>query len=200
LVFKNFKETTEWPKEYKWKVYWIDWGFSNSPTSFGEIRFAHGEIFVKDLIYETGLTNQDICAKLRKLEIDKRDEIIADSAEPKSIEEVYRAGFNIKPSIKGTDSVRAGIDKLQEYKINIYRSPNTMAEFSNYVWKVDKNNKSLNVPIDAWNHSIDGIRGAIFTFLDLVIEPFPEQNKGTDNPELERKAKMDSAGLMEREF
>jgi len=200
LVFENFKETTEWPKEYKWKLYWLDWGFSNSPTSFGEIRFVHGEIFVKELIYEIGLTNQDICAKLKELEINKADEIIADSAEPKSIEEIYRGGFNIKPSTKGTDSVRAGIDKLREYKINIYRSPNTMAEFSNYVWKVDKNGKSLNIPIDAWNHSIDGIRGVLFTFLDFIPELFPEQNKGIDNPELERKAKPSSAGFMDREW
>lgn len=159
LVFNNFKETTEWPEEYKWRLYGLDWGFTNDPTCLIEMRLAHGELYIRQHIYETGLTNQDIAAKLTEAGVD--DIIIADSAEPKSIEEVARLGFNIQPSVKGADSINAGINKLKEYKINIYKSPDVLAEFSNYTWQVDRLGKATNKPVDKWNHSIDPARYCI---------------------------------------
>lgn len=156
LVFNNFKETTEWPEEYKWRIYGLDFGFTNDPTCLIEVRYAHGELYIKQLIYETGLTNQDIAEKIKQFSI--IDLIIADSAEPKSIEEIKRAGIYIKPSVKGADSINAGIAKIKEYQINIYKSPDVLAEFSNYTWQIDRDGKPTNKPIDRQNHSIDPLR------------------------------------------
>ena len=96
---------------------------------------------------------------MQDIDIQRNDEIVADSAEPKSIEEIYRMQFNIKPSKKGGDSVRVGIDIMKRYIINITkRSINTIKEFRNYKWKQDKNNVVLPVPVDAYNHAVDAVR------------------------------------------
>jgi len=88
-----------------------------------------------------------------------REAIIADSAEPKSIEEVYRMNFNIKPAKKGADSIRVGIDIMRRYKIHITKnSINTIKEFRNYKWKQDKNGQTLPFPVDSFNHSVDAVR------------------------------------------
>jgi phage terminase large subunit len=103
------------------------------------------------------LTNQDIAKKLTELGINKRDEIFADSAEPKSIEEVYRMGFNIKPTAKGKDSIINSIDILRRFKIFLIGS-NLQKEFRTYKWKTDKAGKAINEPVDFNNHLIDSSR------------------------------------------
>jgi phage terminase large subunit len=160
LVFDNFEETAEWPEEYKWRKYGLDFGFTNDPTCLIEMRLAHGELFIKQHIYEAGLTNQDIVEKMATLEINVDSTIVADSAEPKSIEEIRRLGFpRIVPAVKGQDSIEFGISKLKEYKINIYKSPDVIAEFSSYTWKKDKtSSKHTRIPIDKFNHAIDPAR------------------------------------------
>jgi phage terminase large subunit len=117
-----------------------------------------------ELLYQTGLTNNDIANVLTSLGVDRRSEVYADSAEPKSIEELYRRGFNVKPTSKGADSVNAGIDIMKRYKIFITpRSKNLEKELRNYKWTEDKNGNLLNKPIDAFNHAIDAARYAIFS-------------------------------------
>ena len=138
----------------------LDFGFSADPTSLIKLHKHDLDIYIEELIYDRGLTNQDIANKIKGLGIDRSIEIFADSAEPKSIEEIYRMGnINIKPTKKGADSIRAGIDILRRHKINIKRnSENTIKEFRNYKWIKDKNNDITNKPIDSYNHSIDAIR------------------------------------------
>ena len=84
----------------------LDFGYSNDPTALVRIYKRGDELYFKQLIYTTGLTNQDISRELKVLEITRGAEIFADSAEPKSIEEIYRTGFNIKPTKKGPDSYK----------------------------------------------------------------------------------------------
>ena len=87
-------------------------------------------------------------------------ETISESADPRLVQEIYRAGCNIKPVVKYGGSVQAGVTKMQEFR-KIYitkRSINIIKEFKNYTWAQDKEGHWLNVPIDAFNHSIDGIR------------------------------------------
>ena len=80
----------------------------------------------------------------------------------KSIEEIRRAGISIKPAIKGTDSIKYGIDYLQSFKIKITsNSTNMIKELRSYVWDTDKTGKALNKPIDAYNHTIDAARYAV---------------------------------------
>jgi phage terminase large subunit len=162
LIFPDFKVTSDYPSEYKWRVFGMDFGYTNDPTTLIEIRYAHGNLYFKQHIYETGLTNPDISAKLSNMEFDKNERIIADSAEPKSIEELRRMGWNVKGAIKGSDSIINGIDAIKRYPLYIdSKSRNLIEEFGSYTWKKDKNGNALNVPIDAFNHGIDASRYAI---------------------------------------
>ena len=99
---------------------------------------------------------------MRNAEVERTATIIADSAEPKSIDEIHGHGFNIHPCRKGADSVRAGIDYMRSHKLYITeRSVNGIKELRNYKYKEDKNGKILNAPVDAFNHFIDASRYAI---------------------------------------
>ena len=159
-IFPNFNVIDQIPENAKPIALGLDFGFSADPTSLIKLHKHDLDIYIEELIYDRGLTNQDIANKIKGLGIDRSIEIFADSAEPKSIEEIYRMGnINIKPTKKGADSIRAGIDILRRHKINIKRnSENTIKEFRNYKWIKDKNNDITNKPIDSYNHSIDAIR------------------------------------------
>ena len=92
--------------------------------------------------------------------------IWADSAEVRLIDELRRMGWNIKPSIKGRDSINAGIDLLKRYKIHLTSdSTNTIQEFRNYKWQEDRNGKMINIPIDSHNHTIDALRYGTYSIL-----------------------------------
>jgi len=147
------------PSQAKFVAYGLDWGYTSDPTALVAVYQKGDVIQIRELMYDHGLTNQDIAAKLRDFGISRHWEIVADSAEPKSIEEVYRLGFNIKPAQKGPDSVRNGIDVLKRFKIQVTKdSTNLIKELRNYAWATDKNGKNTGVPIDAFNHGIDAIR------------------------------------------
>jgi phage terminase large subunit len=137
----------------------LDWGYSNDPTALLEVWLWNDAIYFNELLYRPGLTNQDIINELNELGVDRYVEIIADSAEPKSIEEIRRAGFNIKPATKGPDSVMNGIDILKRHRIHVTKqSTNIMSELNKYKWITDKNGNRLNKPIDAFNHALDAAR------------------------------------------
>ena len=156
--------TMEVPENAKLLAYGLDFGFTNDPTSLVAAYESQGNLYFDELVYRTGMTNNDIANLFTSLGIDRRSEVYADSAEPKSIEELYRRGFNIKPTTKGPDSVNAGIDIMKRYKLFITpRSSNLEKEMRNYKWVEDKNGNLLNKPIDAFNHAIDAARYAIFS-------------------------------------
>ena len=156
-IYTNWSETTDWPTGGKWRCWGLDWGFTHDPTALVEVIYNGGMLWVRELIYETGLTNSDIAAKCG---LQRSDEIVADSAEPKSIEELRRHGFRIRGVKKGTDSVRAGIDKLKSVKIMVHAdSTNTIRELKAYSWKRDhRTNEAINTPEDANNHALDALR------------------------------------------
>lgn len=137
----------------------MDWGYTNDPTTLVEVWSWDDALYLNELVYERGLTNQDIVTKLQEYEVDRYIEIIADSAEPKSIEEVRRAGFNIKPATKGPDSILNGIDILKRKRLHVTKqSVNLINELNKYKWVVDKNGNKLNKPIDSFNHALDAVR------------------------------------------
>ncbi|WDF54650.1 PBSX family phage terminase large subunit [Mucilaginibacter sp. KACC 22063] len=159
LVFTNWQPCDSIPADAKKIAYGLDFGFTNDETGCIELYMQNGELWLNELIYETGLTNQDISAKLKQLNVSTTTEIIADSAEPKSIEELRRLGWRMVPAIKGPDSIKNSIDILKRYKLNITQSSiNLRKELMHYQWKTDNNGKALNEPIDAWNHLIDPLR------------------------------------------
>jgi len=157
LIFPNFETSSEWPEEYKWRAFGMDFGFTNDPTTLIEVRLHSGKLYVKEHIYRKGLTNQDISRYVKDLGI--TDQIIADSAEPKSIEELKREGIWVSPAQKGRDSIMYGIQRMNEYPIVVHTSSkNLIEEFSSYIWAKDRHGVSTNKPIDDFNHGIDAIR------------------------------------------
>ena len=159
VIFRNWAVCEAIPEDAELISYGIDFGFTNDPTGIIEVYKSGGELWVNEMCYETRLTNMDICQKLRDFKVSPEQEIIADSAEPKSIQEIYAEGFNIHGAMKGPDSIKQGIDILKRYKINVTaNSHNLKKEFYSYIWKKDKTGKLLNEPIDAFNHLIDPLR------------------------------------------
>jgi phage terminase large subunit len=157
LIFNNFHPCEETRGEVV--GYGLDFGYSIDPTSLVEVRKVEGELFVKTLIYERGLTNHDISKRMTELGVTKYKPIIGDSAEPKSIEELYRDGWrNIKGATKGRDSISNGIDILKRYKINYEAGDVLGKEISTYKYRTDKNGALLPEPVDFSNHAIDALR------------------------------------------
>ena len=162
LIFTH-DQIDEIPADAKLKAYGLDFGYSNDPTSLVAVYERNGVLYLDELLYKTGMTNSDISNYIGSLGLDRRDIIWADSGEPKSIEEIHRMGWNIRPATKGKDSIDIGIDIMRRFKITITsRSINLIKEFRNYKYIEDKNGKVTNKPIDAFNHGIDATRYACF--------------------------------------
>jgi phage terminase large subunit len=162
LVFTGFTMIDKMPDGGKIK-FGMDFGYTNDPTTLIETRVIGENIYLDEMIYKTNLSNPEIVSLMKSNGVKPNyDEIIADSAEPKTIDEIYKSGFNIRPSVKGPDSIRSGINKIKEYKIHITkRSTNLIREFRNYTWATDKEGRATNKPIDAFNHGIDAVRYAL---------------------------------------
>lgn len=159
LIFDNWYICESIPVDARLIALGLDFGFTNDETGCIEVYQQNGELWVNELLYKTGLTNTDISSKLKEAGIGFNCEIIADSAEPKSIEELKRLGWRITPAKKGADSVKNSIDILKRYKINITRnSTNLRNELNRYKWRVDVTGKTINEPVDSWNHLIDPLR------------------------------------------
>ena len=155
-IFRNFSLVDN--MQGKLIGYGLDFGFTNSPTALAEVRLLDDNLYIKELLYETRLTNLDLADRMRGLGVDGHAEIVGDSAEPKSIEEIYRKGFNIKPSNKGA-GIHLGIDKMRRYKLHITKdSLNAIKEFRSYKWVTDKNGQVLNTPVKVNDHLIDAVR------------------------------------------
>jgi len=153
--------TTEWlPEEAEFVAFGLDFGYSSDPTALVSVWKYNGEIHLIEHCYEKGLVTSDIDKMLRGI-VKDREEIWADSAEPRLIDELYRLGWNIKPVIKGKDSINFGIQVMNNYKINIPKTcQNLINEFYSYEWSSDRFGKQLDKPIDFNNHLIDAARYA----------------------------------------
>lgn len=146
----------------------LDFGYTNDPSALfcGLIDLDRMEIFVFDELYQKALTNKMIYQHIHSMGYAK-ERIKADSAEPKSIDELRELGlYNIRPARKGKDSINNGIQYIQGFKIYIHpRCVNFLTEIGNYTWDVDKGGTKLNKPIDDFNHLLDAMRYALEDFL-----------------------------------
>jgi phage terminase large subunit len=159
VIFSNWSSIDQVPANAKLIGYGMDFGFTNDPTTLVGVYQYDDNLIVDEKIYRQGMLNSDIIREMSRLGINKSDKIYADSAEPKSIEEIYRSGFNIKPVLKGSDSIKFGIQILQEHNLFVTKeSTNLIKELRSYTWDKDKTGKSLNTPIDDYNHAIDAMR------------------------------------------
>ena len=163
-IFK-YVETKQIPFDAKLVAYGMDFGYSNDPTTFVSVFTLNYNLYIKEHLYRTQMTTNDIHTFLKEQNLLKNP-IYADSAEPRLIAELRRMGHNIFPSLKGKDSINAGIDLLKRYKIHITSdSNNAIQEFRNYKWKEDRAGKLINVPEDKHNHIIDPTRYATYSLL-----------------------------------
>lgn len=145
-------------------VFGLDFGYTNDPTALfcGLLDLENYKIYVFDELYEKGLSNKNIYKEIEKMGY-RKERIIADSAEPKSIDELKDLGlYRISPAKKGKDSILNGVQFIQNFEIIVHpRCVNFMTEITNYQWAKDKFNKAINEPIDDFNHLQDAMRYAI---------------------------------------
>lgn len=166
LVFEDYQIIDMIPENVAEIMgYGLDFGFTNDPTTLIEIWKWGDSIILNEILYRTQMTNLDIIKFIKDSEI--KGLIVADSSEPKSIEEIKRAGINIIGAIKGPDSVNNGLDLMRRNDLYITsNSTNLIKEIKNYCWITDNEGKSLNTPIDDFNHGIDASRYLI-TYLSI---------------------------------
>ena len=163
-IFK-YVEIKQIPEDAKFISYGADAGFSNDPSTLVSVYIKDFNLYVKEHLYRTMMTTLDINNTFKEINVGRKP-IYFDSAEPRLISELRRMGHNIFPSLKGRDSINAGIDLLKRYKIHITSdSNNTIQEFRNYKWKEDRSGKLINIPEDKHNHCIDAIRYATYSIL-----------------------------------
>jgi phage terminase large subunit len=145
----------------------MDFGFSQDPTALVGVWKNGNNLFVSELLYETGLVTSDIVSRLKSLEVE-REEIWCDSAEPRLIEEIYRAGFNAKPVKKGSDSIRFGINTVKNYKLHVDRkSQNLINELYSYQYASDKYGYVTDIPEGGIDHLLDAMRYVAMMRLSL---------------------------------
>ena len=161
LVLTNWDIVDTLPDEYQWKMscYGLDFGFTNDPSALEHVILCHGELYIDELIYSTGLTNPDIAERAQREGLGSQQQIVADCAEPKSIRELQAAGLWVTPSPKGQDSIVSGIDILKRYKLHVTRrSVGILQNLRSYKWGKDRDGNMTNKPEDKNNHGIDAIR------------------------------------------
>lgn len=155
VVFDNWQLIDDIPKDARLLGLGMDFGYSNDPTAIIEVWKWNDKRILNEICYKKGLVNSDIADYLPKNII-----VYADSAEPKSIEEIKRLGATIKGVSKGADSINFGIQLMQEESYLVTRkSVNLTEELQKYTWQKDKKtNEKINKPIDNYNHAIDAVR------------------------------------------
>lgn len=149
------------------EAYGMDFGFTNDPTTLLHLYIDNGrrEIYVDECCYRPGMLNADIIDKLRAEGIGRATPIFADCAEPKTIEEIHRAGYNCRPCYKGTRKAEQ-IQRVKGYRMFVTkRSVNTIRELRGYTWAKDKDGRDLNEPIAINDHAMDALRYGVFTYL-----------------------------------
>jgi phage terminase large subunit len=162
-IYKGWQIIDELPHEARLERRGLDFGYTNDPSSIVDIYSYNGGYILDEVTYQKGLTNKQIADIINNLE---KTLTVADSAEPKSIDEIMSYGVNIVAAQKGPGSVNQGIQYVQQQKISVTkRSVNVIKEYRNYLWETDKNGKILNVPEHQFSHSMDAIRYALASIL-----------------------------------
>ena len=170
-IYDTYDIVNQMPEEYEQRVWGLDFGFVN-PAAMVECRVIGKEAWIEEKIYEKGLTNQQLADKIIPYTGKRTHEkIIADAAEPKSIQELINAGLNVFPSHKGADSVNHGIQSVRTFKMHLLdTSVNLIREIAGYKWATDKddNIKQPPKPVDINNHTCDAVRYALDSLVTKV--------------------------------
>lgn len=173
-IYKDWILVDEIPHEARLERYGLDFGYSNDPTSIIAIYKYNGGYILDEITYQKGLSNKQIADILNN-----KDQalVIADSAEPKSIDEIASYGVSILASVKGQGSISQGIQLVQDQRVSMTkRSLNLIKEYRNYLWKVDKDGKIINEPDVGWDHALDAVRYAITSLSPREDQYLPTYN------------------------
>lgn len=169
LVFNNWMQIESFPEDMS---YWcgMDFGYTNDPSTLIKMAVRGDELYIDEVIYQTGLTNPDLAKMIINSTV-KYTPVYSDSAEPKSRDEIYAYGVNIHSVKKGADSIRNGIDILHRYNMRVTkRSVNLIKELRNYSWEKNKNGDILPKPVDLFNDCIDALRYGAMMKLNVQID------------------------------
>lgn len=172
-IYKDWQIIGDIPHEARLERYGIDFGF-NDPACIVAIYKYNGSWIIDEVLYKAGLTNKELIDTLKNQEHSAL--CVGDSAEPKSIEELKRAGINIIGATKGRDSVKHGIQLIQQERISVTaRSANVIREYKNYMWELDENGKPIEgSPEHAFSHSMDSLRYGLTSIIGLSIDDVEE--------------------------
>ena len=176
LIYENWREEAFDHNSERFKqehpdllsAFGLDFGYTNDPSTLfcGLLDLKRKQLFVFDEMYEKGLSNRRIADKVTSMGYGK-ERITADSAEPKSIDELKGMGLRVQGAAKGKDSIQNGIQWIQDLEIIIHpRCVNFLTEISNYTWETDRFGVKLNVPIDDFNHLMDAMRYALEKYIN----------------------------------
>lgn len=158
-IYTDWQIIDDIPHEARLDRYGLDFGYTNDPTAIVAVFYYNGGYILDEITYQKGLLNSDIASVFKNA---PKAMVVADSAEPKSIDEIKIHGVFVQPSQKGKGSVLQGIQKVQQQRISVTkRSLNIIKEYRNYLWEVDKEGKIINEPAQILNHSMDAVRYAI---------------------------------------
>jgi phage terminase large subunit len=156
-IYTGWQIIDDVPHEARLERYGLDFGYTNDPTAIIALYYYNGGYIVDELAFQKGLSNKQIADILTTQP--RKALTIADSAEPKSIDEIRSYGVLIQPTVKGKDSVRQGIQVVQDQQISVTKqSTNVIKEYRNYLWLTDRDGRILNEPDHLWSHSMDAIR------------------------------------------
>lgn len=174
-IYRDWQIIDEIPHTARLERRWLDFGYTNDPSSIGGVYYHNGGYIVDEELYQKGMLNKPLADFLLNQRV-PQTLVIADSAEPKSIDEIKLHGVNIIGAEKGPDSVRNGIQLVQDQKIFITkRSINSIKEYRNYIFLVDKDGKVLNEEDpNCANHSMSGIRYALTSIIKKPVFVMPE--------------------------
>jgi phage terminase large subunit len=179
-IYTNWAILDDIPHEARLERYGLDFGYTNDPSALVAIYYYNGGYILDEIAFTKGLSNKQLADIILN---QQKCLVIADSAEPKSIDEIKSYGISIIPTVKGKDSVRQGIQVVQDQQISVTkRSVNIIKEYRNYLWETDKEGRIINEPEHTWSHSMDAIRYAI----------------GSLAPIIRRKEMIDSMPIFER--
>jgi len=153
----NFEVVEDYEGEFV--AFGLDWGYSQDPTAVVAIYKNGDNLYLEEILYEKGLVLKDIGDRLTALDITKSEEIWCDSSEPRSIEELYRMGFNAKAVKKGPDSIKFGISVMQNHKLHVHKkSQNLINEMYAYQYATDKHGYITDTPEGGLDHLLDAAR------------------------------------------
>lgn len=163
LIFPDIEIGDEIPDHATTRWYGVDYGYTNDPTAIVEVARAGDTLYIDEIAYQTEMLTSDII-RVMKSTIPEGGKIWSESADPRLVTEIHRAGLNIRAVKKYKGSIEAGLNKMKEFRICVTRrSTNVIKEYKNYTYAQDREGKWLNQPIDCYNHAIDAIRYVVLS-------------------------------------